>query len=106
MTRDATRDVTRARFRVRIRVRVFYQVFEAFEGPVTEPQQTFVTDLVTDPLARCTPLVTHPRYTPSLHTSDEQAGPVTALFAASWLVLNSCNEEVALRFALPCCRVT
>ena len=43
-----------------------------FEGSVTEPRRTFVTDLVTDlcnktRLARYTPLVTHPRYTPSSH---------------------------------------
>ena len=39
-----------------------------------------LTDLVTDlyALARYTPLVTHPRYTPSLLIIDEQTGPVTA----------------------------
>ena len=55
---------------------------EFFEGSVTKPRRTFVTDLVTDLCNKTSWLVTHPalhtpRHTPSLHTSDEQTRPVT-----------------------------
>ena len=56
------------------------------EGSVTGPRRTFVTDLVPDLCNKTSwlvthpslhTLVTHPRHTPSLHTSDKQTGPVT-----------------------------
>ena len=59
---------------------------EFFEGSVTEPRRTFVTDLITDLCNKTSwlvthpslhTLVTHPRYAPSSHTSAEQTGPVT-----------------------------
>ena len=70
-----------------------------FEGSVTEPPRTFVTDLVADLCIKTRWLVTQP----SLHTLDEQTGPVAAFFAAAWLALNGCNQAGAadaLRTAL------
>ena len=59
-----------------------YMAAQFFEGSVTKPRRTFVTDLVTELCNKTSWLVTHPalhtpRHTPSLHTSDEQTRPVT-----------------------------
>ena len=89
MLRSTSANEMRARL-----FRVLYMAGKFFEGSVTEPQRTFVTDLATDlcnktswlvthpslHTPRYTPLVTHPRYTPSLHTSDEQARRDCPLF--------------------------